>query len=82
MGLKKLAAKIVEYNDRLERGKASKIKPDHVDEVVRKLKAKEASLVAEIAATRDPDKKARLKRKLQVAREHIARADFLLGEIA
>ena len=82
MGLKKLAAKVAEYNDRLEGGKASKIKPGHVKKVLEKLRAKETSLEAEIAAAAgDDDKKARLERKLEVAREHIARAEWLLAEI-
>ena len=36
MGLKKLAAKVVNYNERLESGKASKIKPGHVEKVLGK----------------------------------------------
>ena len=36
MGMKKLAAKVDDYNDRLESGKASKIKPGHVRKVLEK----------------------------------------------
>lgn len=82
MGLKKLAAKVAQYHDRLERGKASKIKPGHVRKVLEKLRAKETSLQAEIAAAEDDHEKARLERKLDVAREHIERAEWLLAEIA
>jgi hypothetical protein len=81
MGLKKLAAKVADYNDRLDSGKASKIKPGHVRKVLEKLRKKEASLSEELADARDDDAKARLERKLEVAREHIARAEWLLREI-
>jgi hypothetical protein len=73
MGLKKLAAKVANYNDRLDSGKASKIKPDHVRKVLKKLRKKEGSLSEELADARDDEAKARLERKLEVAREHIAR---------
>ena len=82
MGLKKLAAKVADYNDRLESGKASKIKPDDVNKVLKKLRAKEASLDAKISEARDPDEKARLQQKLAIAREHVSRAEWLLSEIA
>jgi hypothetical protein len=82
MGLKKLAAKVAKYNERLESGKASKIKPDHVSRVLDKLRAKETSLKSEIADTRDDDKKTRLKRKLGITQEHITRAEYLMTEIA
>ncbi len=81
MGLKKLAAKVAEYNARLEDGKARRIKPDHVEKVLAKLRRKSAELEAEIAATAAPEKRARLERKLEVARAQEARAEWLLGQI-
>lgn len=81
MGLKKLAAKVVDYNERLESGNASKIKPHHVEEVLRKLRAKEAQLEEEKAATASGDKKARLEAKLEIARTHMERAEWLLKEL-
>ena len=78
MGLKKLAAKVQEYNGRLESGKASKIKPSHVEAVLQKLRAKSQELEAEIATTTSADKKARLEGKLGIARTHIERAEWLL----
>ncbi|TCS59885.1 hypothetical protein EDD52_11718 [Primorskyibacter sedentarius] len=81
MGLKNLAAKVVDYNQRLESGKASKIKPRHVEKVLQKLSAKSDALETEIAATQSPDKKARLEGKLKVARTHIERAEWLLKEL-
>ena len=82
MGLKKLAAKVADYNDRLDSGKASKIKPGHVRKVLEKLHKKESSLIDELAEAENDKAKARLERKLEIAREHIARAEWLLGQIA
>ena len=82
MGLKKLAAKVTDYNERFERGKASKIKPSHVRQVLEKLRQKAAELEAEIASAKNPDKKSRLKRKLGIALEHMKRADWLLNEVS
>lgn len=81
MGLKKLARKVADYNERLESGLASKIKPGHVEEVLSKLRKKEADLEAELSASGNADNQTRLKRKLKVAREHINRAEWLLKEI-
>ncbi|SFU04794.1 hypothetical protein [Sedimentitalea nanhaiensis] len=82
MGLNKLAAKVVEYNERLESGKASKIKPNHVEKVLAKLKKKTDELEAEIASAHSADKKARLEKKLGVARTHVERAEWLLNELS
>lgn len=81
MGLKKLAEKLSDYNARLERGKAKKIKPDHVQKVLEKLRKKSSELEAEIALEDKEEKKARLRRKLNVAREHMERAEWLLTQI-
>ena len=82
MGLKKLAGKVVEYNERLESGKASKIKPHDVKKVLQKLRSKSTELEAQIAATKSTEKKARLEGKYQIARTHIERAEWLLRELA
>jgi NAD-dependent SIR2 family protein deacetylase len=81
MGLKKLAAKVADYNERLESGLADEIKPDHVHKVLEKLQRKEKELQEEISSTNNADKKERLERKLGVAREQIARARWLLETI-
>jgi hypothetical protein len=81
MGLKKLAKKVAEYNDRLVQGKVEKIKPDHVKKVLEKLYKKASDLEAEIAFAKNPEKKARSTRKLSIARQHIERAKWLLKEI-
>jgi len=82
MGLTKLAEKVTDYNARLESGKASKIKPSHVEKVLKKLRTKAKDLESEIAATSSADKKARLESKLAIARTHIKRAKWLLKELA
>ncbi|MFC6639737.1 hypothetical protein GV827_15300 [Sulfitobacter sp. JBTF-M27] len=82
MGLKKLAAKVIEYNERLESGKASKITPSHIEKVLEKLESKTEELEANIATARSADKKARLEKKLGVARAHVERAEWLLKEIS
>jgi len=82
MGIKKLAAKVADYKDRLDRGKASKIKPDHVAHVLEKLRKKEAALKLELAAAKNSDSKNRLTRKISVAQEQINRAEWLLSKIA
>ncbi len=81
MGLKKLAAKVADYNERLKNGKASKIKPDHVKKVLEKLRNKSVELEAEIASAHSPEKRDRLERKLEVARAQEERAEWLLREL-
>ncbi len=81
MGLKKLAAKLLEYNKRLESGKADEIKHAHLVKVLDKLRAKEAELEADLAKTKSEQKRSRLERKLVVAHEQLARAKWLMDEI-
>ncbi len=81
MGLKKLAAKVADYNERLKNGKASKIKPGHVKNVLEKLQKRSVELEAEIASAHSPEKRARLERKLEVARAQEERAEWLLKEL-
>lgn len=81
MGLKELAAKVDEYNSRLEEGKVDQIKPHHVEEVLEKLRKNIASLEADIAAAPSEDKKQRLEQKHAIARAHIERAEWLLKNL-
>jgi hypothetical protein len=81
MGLKKLAAKVADYKDRLEHGQASEITPDHVRKVLGKLQRKQADLEAKLGSASDAQEQTRLERKLAVARDQIARAKWLLGEL-
>jgi hypothetical protein len=82
MGLKKLAAKVAEYNERLESGKASKIEPAHVQKVLDKLRKKREGLESSIASESSADKKARLEKRLSVARIHVERAEWLMKELS
>lgn len=82
MGLKKLAAKMAEYNDRLNDGKAKAIKPNHVEKILGKLRDKETELTARIAETDNQEKRQRLSRKLTVAREQISRGEWLLDHVS
>jgi len=82
MGLKKLARKVAEYQERLATGHASKIEPEHVDKVLGKLRRKEAELSAKLASETDEAERDDLERKLSVARQHIERAEWLQREIA
>lgn len=81
MGVKKLAVKVAEYHERLKGGKANKIKPRHVEKVLGKLRSKETALRAELDKVASEDRKKRLQHKLEIAQEHISRAEFLLAEI-
>lgn len=81
MGLKKLTAKVADYKLRLEKGQTSEIRPDHVHKVLTKLQKKEADLETRLAAETDPADRKRLAGKLTVAREQIARAQWLLEEL-
>ena len=82
MGLKKLADKVADYKERLESGKAHEIKPGHVQKVLEKLQAKSSELEEEIASSHSPEKRARLKKKLEVARAQEERAEWLMREIS
>lgn len=82
MALETTIEKLDKYYDRLEKGKVQKIKPDHVRKVTRKLKAKEAILLAEIEETAKASKVERLDRKLKLVREQLDRAQWLLDKIS
>lgn len=81
MALKKTVAKLNAYYERLEDKKAKKIKVKHVDQVLAKLKAKEAELDAALDAASKSSRKDRLKRKRKMVRDQIHRAEFLRTEI-
>ncbi|RSK37792.1 hypothetical protein EJA01_03885 [Rhodovulum iodosum] len=79
--MKKLAAKVADYKQRLEKGQTSEIKPDHVQKVLAKLEKKQVDLKARFDAETDPGERERLTGKLGIAREQIARARWLLDEL-
>jgi len=81
MPLSRLIEKMNKYTERLERGKVSKIKASHVENVIAKLEKREASLSQQIEEAKNLDSKNRLKKKLIVSREQLRRARWLLEQI-
>ncbi len=81
MALKKNISKLDQYYQRLENHEVDKIKVKHVDKVIDKLVAKEASLIEDIKAAKKPAKKERLTHKLHVVREQIKRGKWLKQEV-
>ena len=82
MGLENSIEKLDKYFDRLSKGKAKKIKPEHLEKIVRKLMAKEKILLSEIEETAKESKKSRLKRKLSLVHEQQERANWLRDKIS
>ena len=62
MGLESVIEKLDKYYGRLEKGKAQKIKPAHVEKVLRKLEAKAQLLETELEETTKETKRERLER--------------------
>jgi len=81
MAFRKIITKLNDYFDRLEEGKAKKIKPGHVKKVIAKLNAKKEQIVEELARTHKASKKERLARKLLIAEEHLKRAEWLAEKL-
>ena len=82
MGLESAIEKLDKYFRRLKKGKARKIKPDHVERVLRKLKTKEKDLQSELADTEKPEKIRRLERKIALVQEQQERAHWLQKKIS
>jgi len=81
MGFETAVEKLDKYFRRLEKGKAQKIKPSHVEKVISKLEVKTRILQAELAETDKESKKVRLEHKLEMVREQQSRARWLLEKI-
>lgn len=81
MGLKKLAAKLQDYDKRFADGDAFKIKPAHVQKILEKLRKKEAEISDDLLKKHRAGKRQRLERKRNVAREQIDRAQWLLDKV-
>lgn len=81
MGLGSSVEKLDAYYHRLAQNKAGKIKPDHVEKVLKKLHDKQDALKADIAATEKTSKKERLEAKLAVVQEQIKRGEWLRDKI-
>jgi len=82
MGIESSVEKLDKYFKRLTKGKAQKIKPSHVEKVIRKLKKKEELLRAEIQEANKGSKIERLTRKLDILREQQNRTRWLLDKIS
>lgn len=82
MGIESKVEKLDKYYKRLDKGKAEKIKPSHVEKVIRKLQVKEQLLQEELEETTKEDKKTRLRRKIALVREQQDRARWLLDKIS
>ena len=82
MGLGSITEKLDKYFGRLEDGRAAKIKPAHVEKVIAKLSAKQASLQSELGEAEKPAKKVRLENKMATVREQIERAEYVLQKIS
>ena len=81
MGLEGIAEKLDTYFSRLERGKAAKIKPAHVEKMIAKLETKQSLLKDELREAEKPSKKERVENKLSTVREQIERAKWLLEKV-
>ncbi|WP_204115415.1 hypothetical protein [Shimia biformata] len=81
MGLKKNTEKLDRYYARLDRDEVDRIKPAHVEEVIRRLLHREEKLLSELDSATKPDKRDRLAAKLKVVREQIDRGNWLLDEV-
>lgn len=82
MGLESAIEKLDKYFKRLEKGRARKIKPDHVEKIILKLETKAALLRSEHAETDNGSRKRRLERKLKLFEEQQDRARWLLDKIS
>ena len=81
MGLEKITEKLDKYFSRLERGKATKIKPAHVEKMIAKLHTKQELLKDEARQAEKPSKKNRLENKLSTVHKQIERAEWLLEKV-
>ena len=79
--MNKTEEKLQKYRERLENGKAHKIKPKHVQKMINKLKTKEADIEEDLKTVSKPEKRERLNTKLLTIRHRIEQAEWLLGQI-
>jgi len=81
MALSDLAKKLADYRARLDAGQADRIAPAHVDRVIRKLEAKRAKLVDELATATAETERERLERKRAKAAALIEQAHWLRDQL-
>lgn len=81
MGLSEVAEKLGEYRTRLEAGQVSRIQPEHVDRVIRKLQSKRAALTESLDAAERESERVRLERKIAKAKDLIDQAHWLRDQL-
>ncbi len=81
MELLKSIKKLDKYYGRLKKGNVQKIKPNHVEKVINKLRVKEQIIKDELAETTKTSKAERLNQKLVTVQDQLKRAAWLLLEI-
>ncbi|MCK8485068.1 hypothetical protein MUY21_13570 [Aliiroseovarius sp. S2029] len=82
MGLESTTEKLDSYFTRLEKGKAQKIKPTHVEKIMKKLEAKATALRSDLEVATKETKKQRLQQKIDLVSEQLDRARWLREQIA
>lgn len=82
MGLSDLAEKLEEYRTRLAAGQVSRIRPEHVDRVLTKLRDKRRRLAEELEAEQHPSEREVLTRKLAKVEDLIEQATWLRRQVA
>jgi Zn-dependent oligopeptidase len=82
MPLTKAIEKLKKYYARFEDGRTEKIKPSHVEKVIKKLLVNEKNLLEEIEKSKKASKKQRLKKKLAMSRKQLDRAQWLLKKVS
>lgn len=82
MGLSDLAEKLEEYRARLAAGQVSRIQPEHVDRVVRKLQDKQRKLADELEGEQHSSEREVLTRKLAKVDDLIEQATWLREQLA
>ena len=81
MKLGKSAEKLGKYYDRLKKGKAAKIKLNHVEHMLKKLDKHRKKVIDERDSADGSKKKERLGRKLEVIDDQIERANWLRDKV-
>ncbi len=81
MGVSAIAEKLNKYQKRLSKGKADKIKPEHIEKAIEKLVVKKEELTAELQDVTKPEKRERIEKKLSTIQKQIERAKWLEQQV-
>lgn len=81
MALSELTERLAQYKKRLKKGQAQRIKPAHVDKVVRKLQNKRDSTADKLAKASKKSERKRLKHKLAQIDDLIDQARWLRDQL-